>query len=521
MVSHTVVALTVAPPPGLVDAGFPWWLQVTHLLNFLFLGLLVRSGWEILASHPRLYWKNGCAPGTEWLKFTKDKVPEEVGAFTARDDQRSLHPLVSLPGRAKIGLGRAWHGIVTTVWVLNGLLYVVLLFGTGQWRRLVPTSWDVVPEAWASLKIYAGFGVPSIEHFQPYDALQMLMYTFIVFIVAPLMIVTGPVMSPAVVGRFPWWAKIFGGRQAARSIHFIGMAIFVVFAVMHVALVFVVHPEHNLVHMMMGREYDPALVGQAVTRVIIGVVVVVAIWIAASYLSLVDVRQTQRVLYGLQKPVKVAFLNRLTSRQRERQTFTEKDISPFHWVNTRPPDLSQSPRWQQLREHEFRDFRLDVGGRVAEPRSFSLDDLKAISGQDQITMHTCMQGWTGIAKWSGIRLRDVLAQVEPIDGANYVMVESFGTAQQMHDGRPVEPYYTVLTKDMAMEDETILAWGMNDEPLPEMYGAPLRLRTESMHGYKMVKWVRSVSWIRDYKQVGDGMGGTREDSGYQDMDARI
>ena len=70
----------------------------------------------------------------------------------------------------------------------------------------------------------------------------MLMYTFIVFVVAPLMIATGPVMSPAVVGRYPWYPKLFGGRQAARSIHFIGMEIFVVFIVMHVALVFVVHP---------------------------------------------------------------------------------------------------------------------------------------------------------------------------------------------------------------------------------------------------------------------------------------
>ncbi len=62
---------------------------------------------------------------------------------------------------------------------------------------------------------------------------------------------------------------------------------------------------------------------------------------------------------------------------------------------------------------------------------------------------------------------------------------------------------------------------MNGDLLRDMYGAPLRLRTESMHGYKMVKWVRSVSWIRHYSEVGDGMGGTREDSGYQDMDARI
>ena len=80
---------------------------------------------------------------------------------------------------------------MTVVWVLNGLIYVVLLFGTGQWRRIVPTSWDVFGEAWDSLKIYAGFGVPSIEHFQPYDALQQIMYFLVVFVLAPLMIVTG------------------------------------------------------------------------------------------------------------------------------------------------------------------------------------------------------------------------------------------------------------------------------------------------------------------------------------------
>jgi methionine sulfoxide reductase catalytic subunit len=513
-----------AHPPTVLAAtelGFPAWLQVTHFVNFLFLGLLVRSGWEILASHPRLYWRNDCGPGTEWLKFTKDRVPEEVGAFTARDDQRRLHPLISLPGNGAIGLGRAWHGLVTSLWVLNGLIYVFLLFATDQWRRIVPTSWDVFGEAWDSLKIYAGFGVPSIEHFQPYDALQQLMYFGVVFILAPLMIVTGPVMSPAVVGRYPWYPKLFGGRQAARSIHFIGMALFVVFAVMHVALVFVVHPEHNLVHMMLGEEYDPALVGQSVTRVIIGVVVVVAIWIAASYLTLRDLRKSQRVLYGLQAPVKRLFLNRMRSQQRKRRVFTEQDISPFHWVNTRPPDLAQSPEWVALRDNDFRDYRLEVDGLVREPRSFSLAELKAIQSQDQITLHTCMQGWTGIAKWSGIALREVLAQVEPTEGANYLMVESFGTAQHMHDGRPVEPYYTVLPRAVAMEDETILAWDMNGEPLPDMYGAPLRLRIESMHGYKMVKWVRSVAWIHDYAEVGDGMGGTREDSGYQDIDARI
>jgi DMSO/TMAO reductase YedYZ molybdopterin-dependent catalytic subunit/thiosulfate reductase cytochrome b subunit len=507
-------------PVAAVELGFPWWLQVTHFVNFLFIGLLVRSGWEVLASHPRLYWRNDCGPDTEWLKFTKERVPREVGAFTARDDQRSLSPLISLPGRAGIGVGRAWHGLITPLWILNGLVYVVLLFGTGQWRRLVPTSWDVVGEAWDSLKTYASLDVPPIDQFNPYDALQQLGYCAVVFLLAPFMILTGAAMSPAVAGRYPWYPKLFGSRQAARSLHFLGMAAFLGFTLMHVTLVFAVHPAHNLVHMMMGEEYDPDLVGQAVIRVVIGVAVVVAIWLAASYLSLRDQRASQRVLYGLQAPVKKVLLNPLKSRQRL-GGYSEKDISPFHWVNTRPPDEAQSPEWLALRANGFADYRLQVGGLVEEPKSFSLEELRAIASQDQITMHTCMQGWTGIAKWSGIPLRDVLAQVRPLPDAHYVMVESFGLAQKMHDGRPLEPYYTVLPVELATEPETILAWGMNDEPLPDMYGAPLRLRIESMHGYKMVKWVRSVTWIRDYAEVGDGMGGTREDSGYQDINARI
>ena len=193
--SHSFIA--VANIVNGVDLDtFPAWLRITHFINFIMMGFLIRSGWEVLASHPRLYWNNHCTPGSEWIKFTKDKVSTVPGEFTARDDQRSLHPLISLPGRGEIGLGRAWHALVTSIWLLNGFIYVALLFGTGQWRRIVPTSWSIFPEAWESAKIYMGLQIPSIEHFQPYDALQKLMYFTVVFIVAPLMIATGPIMSP-------------------------------------------------------------------------------------------------------------------------------------------------------------------------------------------------------------------------------------------------------------------------------------------------------------------------------------
>lgn len=136
-------------------------------------------------------------------------------------------------------------------------------------------------------------------------------------------------------------------------------------------------------------------------------------------------------------------------------------------------------------------------------------------------MHTCMQGWTGIAKWGGVRLSDVLAQVEKKPEARYLKLTSFGLAQKMHGGKPLEPYYTCLPEDLVYEDETILAFDMNDKPLPLTFGAPLRLRVESIHGYKMVKYIRSIEWIEDYATEGDGQGGTREDSGYQSINARI
>ena len=71
------------------------------------------------------------------------------------------------------------------------------------------------------------------------------------------------------------------------------------------------------------------------------------------------------------------------------------------------------------------------------------------------------------------------------------------------------------------EDETILAFDMNDKSLPPTFWAPLRLRVESIHGYKMVKYLHRIEWIEDYRTVGDGMGGTREDSALQSINAKI
>lgn len=512
----TTFALAVGDP----DVGFPAWLRITHLLNFIFMGLLIRSGWEIISTHPRMYWRNDCGPGTEWIRFTKKKVPPEEGAYFARDDECSLSPLISLPGRKNVGIGRHWHAIVTAAWFVNGVIYVTLLFATGYWRRIVPTSWDIFPKAWESLKIYAGFGVPSLEHFQPYDGLQHLTYFIVVFIAAPLMIVTGPVMSPAVVGQFPWYPKLFGGRQAARSLHFLGMSFLFTFTLIHIGLVFTVHTDHNLTAMVFGQP-DPARAAQALTTTIIALVVIVALWLGASYWSLADLRRAQVVLNKLGEPLRALTINHFHSYQRRKQVWTEKDISPYHWSNGKHPVGDESPEWNALLENDWKDYELEIGGLVDKPIKLSLAQLRAMPRQDQITMHTCMQGWTGIAKWSGVKLSDVMALVEKKPNAKYLKFTSFGLAQKMHGGKPLEPYYSCFAPDILDEDETILAFDMNDKPLPLTFGAPLRLRVEEICGYKMVKYLRKIEWVEDYRKEGDGQGGTREDSGYQVINARI
>src|SRR5680860_1301402 len=135
-----------------------------------------------------------------------------------------------------------------------------------------------------SLNTYLTLSLPPVESFQPYDALQQLMYAFIVFVVAPMMILTGIAMSPALVGRFPWYARLCGNRQSARSLHFLGMAVYLVFVVFHVSLVFIAYPKHNVTHMVFG-EYLPERFAVGLAIMLTMIAAVVAFWLWLSYWS--------------------------------------------------------------------------------------------------------------------------------------------------------------------------------------------------------------------------------------------
>src|SRR5207248_4070008 len=217
---HTIIA----------SLEFPLWLRASHYLNLLFIGLLIRSGIQILGAHPRLYWNDGCKPGSEWIKFTRNKIPKDK-LYTSMDDEIPVTPVLALPGEDNLGLGRLWHFFTVIFWVLNGLVYVVLLFATGEWSRLIPTSWSIFPQAWDTFLTYITFHIPPTSDFRPYDPLQQLAYAAVVFLLGPFMLLTGAAMSPAIEARFPWYIKLFGGRQVARSLHFLSLIAFTLFII--------------------------------------------------------------------------------------------------------------------------------------------------------------------------------------------------------------------------------------------------------------------------------------------------
>ncbi|HEX5503794.1 MAG TPA: molybdopterin-dependent oxidoreductase [Thermomicrobiales bacterium] len=503
-------------PIVVLSLEFPLWLRLTHYINLLFIGLLIRSGIQILAAHPRLYWNNGCTPRTEWLKFTKKVVPTEPGViYTAHEDQIAVSPLLGMPGEKNLGMGRHWHGVSNTLWLLNGVIYVLLLFTTGEWQRLIPTSWSIFPGAWHSLLIYLRFQIPPLSAFQPYDPLQQLTYAFVVFILAPAMLLTGAAMSPAIAASAPWYIKLLGGRQVARSLHFLGMAAFALFTVLHTALVLRVHFRENIANIVLGG--PRANFGLAVAIAVAALLLVFAFYVWSTWYSLGHPRRVQVALDHLEAPVRRLILHNLASGQH----YPPSAVSPYFWVNGAPPVAEESPEYAALLCDDFRDWRLEVGGLVRRPLSLSLGDLRALPAQEQTTLHNCVQGWSGVGTWKGVNVSDLLARCEPLPGARYLKFTSYGLDQLTYGGKPRRPFYEVLDMLLATHPQTILAYDFNGAPLPVAHGAPLRLRVETQLGYKMVKYLRSIELVAEYHTSGDGQGGSREDTMFYGRGAEI
>jgi DMSO/TMAO reductase YedYZ molybdopterin-dependent catalytic subunit len=197
-------------------------------------------------------------------------------------------------------------------------------------------------------------------------------------------------------------------------------------------------------------------------------------------------------------------LNRLTPQQK----YAEEEISTYFWPNGKMPIRDD---WKCLAEVGFKDFRLKVGGLVERPVELSLADLEQLGETEHITMHHCIQGWSGIAKWRGIPMKTLIELVRPRPEAKVVAFFSFGDA--LYGGA----YYDTQSLENLLKPQCLLASQMNGRRLPQAYGAPLRLRVENQLGYKMVKWIERIEFIESEKVLGKGEGGKNEDDEYFDL----
>ncbi|OFT29938.1 hypothetical protein HMPREF3170_05810 [Corynebacterium sp. HMSC08D02] len=218
------------PLPEGAPVGLPAWLGWSHFFNMLFMALIIKTGMTVRHERkPEAYW----APRTNPKK--------------------------------KISLTLWLHLTIDVLWVALGVAFYIVLFATGQWMRIVPTSWEVIPQAVSAGIQYLSLDWPTENPWVHYNALQELSYFAVVFIAAPLAILSGARMSE-------WWPKSwsFFSLKAARAIHFPTMLFFVLFTVVHVFLVLTTGLRRNMNAMFAASgDVDPDVYGTSWTGVIV------------------------------------------------------------------------------------------------------------------------------------------------------------------------------------------------------------------------------------------------------------
>jgi thiosulfate reductase cytochrome b subunit len=235
------------PLPEGAPVGIPAWLGWQHFLNFFFLVLIVRTAWSIRSKkRPDAFW-----------------VRDNTGIIRTKAAPR------------RIGINVWLHLVVDALWVLNGVVLWVLLFATGQWIRIVPTSWDIFPNAVSALLQYATFDWPTDNGWVNYNSLQVLAYFATVFVAAPVALATGLRLSSAWPLNAPRWNRIFP-ESPIRWAHNAVLFYFVGFTIVHVTLVMTTGALRNLNHMFAGND-GTSWVGAGVFAA--SLLIVVAGWI--------------------------------------------------------------------------------------------------------------------------------------------------------------------------------------------------------------------------------------------------
>jgi thiosulfate reductase cytochrome b subunit len=245
-----------------------------HWINLLCMLVLVGSGLQIFNAHPALYWgaqstfaapafatvavrgPEGRASGVTTIGDHRFDTTGVLGVSRRADGmrvKRGFPEWATIPGPRSLALGRRWHFFFAWLWVVNGACFLLWSLAS---RHL---SQDLAMQA----RDWRGIGRSIVEHLRfhhpvgeeatHYNPLQKLAYLGVIFVLAPLAVLTGLSMSPQLASLLGWWLQLVGGRQSARTIHFIVMSLFVAFTVVHVLMVVYAGPINEMRSMLSGR----------------------------------------------------------------------------------------------------------------------------------------------------------------------------------------------------------------------------------------------------------------------------
>jgi Ni/Fe-hydrogenase b-type cytochrome subunit len=218
--------------------------RIWHWLNALTVFVMLMSGMMIFNAHPRLYWgEYGANPDHAWL------VLESTRAAPAFPGWATIPTSYDLAG------ARSWHFLFAWLLVVPGLLYWLWSFRNRHIQRdLAPTREQLSPRhIWQDVKNHARLRFPTGAAARDYNILQKASYLGILFFLLPLVVLTGLTLSPGMDSAWPWLLDLFGGRQSARSLHFIAAALIAAFILVHLVMVVLAGPINEIRSMITGR----------------------------------------------------------------------------------------------------------------------------------------------------------------------------------------------------------------------------------------------------------------------------
>jgi len=250
-------------------------VRLSHWLNVLCMTVLLFSGLQIFNAHPSLYWgQYGADDDPSFISMQAVEDGDAVKGVTrvgnlrfdttgvlglsnvdGEQTARGFPAWATLPSYQDLATGRRWHFFFAWLFVINGLIYMVYGFLARHFRRdLLPTKNELSPSHLGhEIADHARLRFPKGEQARHYNALQKLTYLLVIFVLLPLMIATGLTMSPSFNAFAPWLLDLFGGRQSARTLHFLTAFSLVAFVVVHVAMVLASGVFNNMRSMITGR----------------------------------------------------------------------------------------------------------------------------------------------------------------------------------------------------------------------------------------------------------------------------